>query len=150
MIDMRDKSFDDQFNEAWEKLGGDWLAHQWYELQRRKMLLGRLRTLKEIEIFYPRLHDKIAYSDMLRREAVRHIKRQRIQNYRKITEHFRCESCVKEGKQSWLLEAGYATSKMKIIIQCHHCKNEVQAIDIAEIKNEWIRNFFNITKELIA
>jgi hypothetical protein len=143
---MRD-NLDDQFNEAWEKMGGDWLAHQWYELQRSKVLLGRLRTLKEIEIFYPRLHDKIAYSDMLRREAIRHIKRQRIQNYRKITEYFRCESCVKEGKQLGILEAGYATSKMKIIIQCYHCKKEVQVIDIAEIKNEWIRNFFNITDE---
>jgi hypothetical protein len=114
------------------------------------MLLGRLRTLREIEIFYPRLRGKIAYSDMLRKEAVRHIKSQRIQNYRKITEYFRCESCVNEGKPAGFLEAGYATSKMKIIIQCYHCKKEVQAIDIAEIKNEWIRNFFNIPKELIT
>jgi hypothetical protein len=146
---MRD-NLDDQFNEAWEKLGGDWLAHQWWELQRQKMLLGKLRTLKEIEIFYPQLHDKIAYSDMLRKEAVRHIKTQRIQNYRKITEYFRCGSCMSEGKPLGILEAGYATSKMKIIIQCYHCKKEILAIDIAEIKNEWIRNFFNIPKELIA
>jgi hypothetical protein len=143
-------SYDKEFNEAWEKMGGDWLAHQWWELQRSKMLLGKLRTLKDIEVFYPRLHDKIAYSGMLKREAIRHIKRQRIQNYRKITEYFRCESCVKEGKQLGALEAGYATSKMKIVIQCHHCKNVVRSIDIAEIKNEWIRDFFNITKELIA
>jgi hypothetical protein len=148
MIDMRDKSFDDPFNEAWEKLGGDWFANQWYERQRSK--LGKLRSLKEIEIFYPRLHDKIAYSDMLRREAIRHIKRQRIQNYRKITEYFSCGRCTGEGRPLGILEVGYATSKMKIIIQCHHCKNVVQAIDIAEIKNEWIRNFFNIPKELIA
>jgi hypothetical protein len=144
------KSFDDPFQEAWEKLGGDWLAHQWWEQQRSKMLLGRPRTLREIEIFYPRLRGKIAYSDMLRREAIRHIKRQRIQNYRKITEYFRCSSRVTEGRPAGILEAGYATSKMKIIIQCYHCKKEVQVIDIAEIKNEWIRNFFNIPKELIA
>jgi len=147
MADMRDKSFDDQFNEAWQKLGGDWLAHQWWELQRSKMLLGKLRTLKDIEVFYPRLHDKIAYSDMLRREAIRHIKTQRIQNYRKITEYFSCGRCAVEGRPPGILEAGYATSKMKIVIQCYHCKNVVQSIDIAEIKNEWIRNFFNITDE---
>ena len=141
-------NLDDQFNQAWEKMGRDWLAHQWYEQQRSK--LGKLRTLKEIKIFYPRLHDKIAYSNMLRREAVRHIKRQRIQNYRKITEYFQCERCIGEGMPAGILEVGYATSKMKIVIQCHHCKNVVQAIDIAEIKNEWIRNFLNITKELIA
>lgn len=144
---MHDKSFEEQFNEAWEKLGGDWFAHQWWELQRSKTLLGKLRTLREIEIFYPRLKDKIAYSDTLRREALRHIKEQRIQDYRKITEYFRCDSCVNEGKPAGLLQTGYTTSKMKIIIQCHHCKKEILAIDIAEIKNEWIRNFFNITEK---
>jgi len=147
---MRDKSFDDQFNEAWERLGGDWLAHQWYELQRSKELLGSLRTLREIEMFYARLRTKIAYSDMLRRETLRHIKRHRIQNYRKITEYFQCDSCVNEGKLPRVLEAGYATSKMKIVIQCYRCKKEVQSIDRAEIKNEWIRNFFNITNEDLA
>ena len=74
---MCDKSFDDKFNKAWEKLGGDWFGHRWYELQRSKMFSGRLRTLKEIEISYPRLKAKIAYSDMLRK-AVRHIKRQQV------------------------------------------------------------------------
>lgn len=151
MTNMRDKSFEEQFNEAWEKLGGDWFAHQWFELQRSKMLLGKLRTLGEIEIFYPRLKGKIAYSDMLRREALRYIKKQWILDYRKITHYFRCDECVNEGKPQGILEAGYATSKMKIIIRCYHCKKEVQSIDIAEIKNEWIRNFFNITDEdLIA
>jgi hypothetical protein len=147
---MHDKSFDDLFNEAWEKLGGDWFAHQWWELKRSKTLLDKLRTLREIEIFYPRLKDKIAYSDMLRREALRHIREQRIQNYRKITEYFQCDSCVNEGKPARLLEAGYATSKMKIIIHCYHCRKEILAIDIAEIKNEWIRNFFNITENDLA
>lgn len=75
---MGDKSFDDKFNAAWEKLGGDWFGHQWYELQRSKMLLGKLRTLREIEIFYARLRGNIAYSDMLRKEAIRHIKWQQI------------------------------------------------------------------------
>jgi len=133
---MPDKSFDDQFNEAWEKVGGDWFAHQWHELHRSKELLGSLRTLREIETFYARLRGKIAYSDMLRREAARHIKRPRIQNHRKITEYFQCDTCVNEGKSPRALEAGYATSKMKIVIQCYHCKKEVQSIDIAEIKNE--------------
>lgn len=144
------KSFDEQFQEAWEKLGGDWLAHQWCELQRSRVLLGRLRTLRQIELFYPRLKGKIAYSDMLRREALRHIKEQRIQSYRKITEYFRCDSCLNDGKPPRVLEAGYATSKMKIIIQCFHCKKEIHSIDIAEIKNEWIRNFFNITEKDLA
>jgi len=144
-------SFDEQFQEAWEKIGGDWFAHQWWELQRSKHLLGKLRTLREIEIFYPRLKGKIAYSDMLRREALRHIKEQRIQNYRKITEYLKCDSCVNEGKPAGMLQTGYATSKMKVIIQCYHCKKDILSIDIAEIKNEWIRNFFDITeKSLIA
>jgi hypothetical protein len=142
MGNMSEKSFDEQFQEAWEKLGGDWFVHQWWELQRSKTLLGKLRTLREIEIFYPRLRGKIAYSDMLRHEAVRHIKRQRIQNYRKITEYFQCDGCVSEGRLPRVLEAGYATSKMKIVIQCYHCGKEILAIDISEIKNEWIMNFF--------
>lgn len=78
MTNMRDKSFDEKFNEAWERMGGDWLAHQCYEHERSKMFSGKLRTLKEIEISYPRLKAKIAYSDMLRKEAVRHIKRQQV------------------------------------------------------------------------
>lgn len=147
---MSDKSFDEAFQEAWEKMSGDWLTHQLYELHRSKELSGKLRTLKEIEMFYARPRGKIAYSDMLRREAVRHIKKQRVQNYRKITEFLRCDSCVNEGKPPGILEAGYATSKMKIIIQCHHCKKEVQSLDLAEIRNEWIRNFFNITYEDLA
>jgi hypothetical protein len=141
---------DEEFQEAWEKIGGDWLAHMWWEIQRQKIFLGKLRTLKEIEVFYPRLHDKIAYSNILSRQAVRHIKAHRIQNYKKMTEYLTCDKCSEEGKQPGLLEAGYATSKMKIIIQCYHCKKEILAIDIAGIKNEWIMNFFNLTdKDLI-
>jgi hypothetical protein len=144
------KSFDDQFNEAWEKLGEDWFAHQWYELQRSRMLLGKLRTLREMGIFCPRIKGKIAYSDMLRRETIRHTKTQGIQNYRKIAEYFQCEQCTGERKPAGMLEAGYAISKMKLLIQRYRCKKEVQSIDIAEIKNEWIRNYFNITNEDLA
>jgi hypothetical protein len=131
-VDNMSDTLDEEFREAWQKLGGDWLAHMWWEVQRRKLMLGKLRKLRDIEIPYPKLKGNIAYSDILRREAIRYIKSQRIQNYKKITEYFTCDKCVEEGKQPGLLEAGYATSKMKIIIQCYHCRKEILATDVVE------------------
>jgi hypothetical protein len=40
-------SFDEEFKKAWEKLGRDWFTHQWFELQRTKWFLGKLRTLRD-------------------------------------------------------------------------------------------------------
>lgn len=52
------------------------LAHSSIQSIRSRALGGRLKTLKEIEVFSSRLNEKIAYSRCLRQEVTRHIRHQ--------------------------------------------------------------------------
>jgi hypothetical protein len=60
----------------WDNPGMERLAHSLIQSIRSRALGGRLKTLREIEVFSSRLNEKIAYSRCLRQEAIRHIRHQ--------------------------------------------------------------------------
>lgn len=70
------RSADDAFVKIWNAPETERLAISVIQSIRSRTLGGRLRTLREIEVFSSRLNEKIAYSSLLRQEALRHIRYQ--------------------------------------------------------------------------
>jgi len=70
------KSVDDEFMKIWNAPETERLAISVIQSMKSRALGGRLRTLREIEVFSLRLNENIAYSRLLRYEAIRHIRNQ--------------------------------------------------------------------------
>jgi len=89
--------------------------------------------------------------DELREEVIKYVKRQQIpKSYNKIELFFHCKKCFKKGNPSGSMEVGFSKSKSLILVQCKNCKGIVQRINLAQVQNDWIEYFFNITKKEIG
>ena len=112
--------------------------------------MTELKTLKDIgvEDLLGELEVNVdEYNGRLRKEAIKHIKKQQVPNYKKIEIFFHCKNCLSQNQPSSELEVGYTQSQSKIIIQCKRCRLPVNIINLAETQNDWIKYFFNITEE---
>lgn len=112
--------------------------------------MKELKTLKDFYIqtnTIKNTQSNLVSLDELRKEAIKYIKQQQPPNSNKIEMYWHCKNCLERKNPSSCFDIGTTKSISLILIKCRTCGKILTKINKAQIQNNWIQYFFNISEK---